>query len=61
MSRMSRREGRAYLRCVIKNKSMKTKLKAIGLLGTLKPKDTGMPSNTEELLNQVFSEFSKQG
>jgi len=61
MSRMSRREGRAYLRCVIKNKSVKTQLKAIGLLGTLKPKDMGMSSNTEELLNQVFSEFSKQG
>ena len=61
MSRLPRRERSTYLRCVIENKSMKTQLKAIGLLGTLKPKDTGMPSNTEELLNQVFSEFSKQG
>ena len=61
MSRLPRRERSTYLRCVIKNKSMKTQLKAIGLLGTLKSKDSGMPSNTEELLNQVFSEFSKQG
>ncbi|PIP61033.1 hypothetical protein COW99_06275 [Candidatus Roizmanbacteria bacterium CG22_combo_CG10-13_8_21_14_all_38_20] len=40
---------------------MKTQLKAIGLLGTLKPKDMGIPSNTEELLNQVFGELSNQG
>ena len=39
---------------------MKTPLKAIGLLGTLKPQGT-MPSNTEELLNQVFGELTKQG
>ena len=57
---MPRREWSTYLRCVIKNISMKTQLKAIGLLGTLKPKDSGMPSNTEELLNQVFGELSKQ-
>jgi len=61
MSRLPRREWGTYLRCVIKNKCMKTQLKAIGLLGTLKSKDSGMPSNTEELLGQVFGELSRQG
>jgi len=40
---------------------METKLKAIGILGSLKSKDVGMPSNTEELLGQVFSELVKHG
>lgn len=39
---------------------MKTPLKAVGLLGTLKPSGT-MSSNTEELLGQVFAELSKEG
>ncbi|OIP05401.1 hypothetical protein AUK14_01685 [Candidatus Berkelbacteria bacterium CG2_30_39_44] len=38
---------------------MQTKLKAIGILGSLKPKDAGMSSNTEELLGQVFGELAK--
>lgn len=38
---------------------MQTKLKAIGILGSLKPKDSGMPSNTEELLGEVFGELTK--
>ena len=38
---------------------MRTKLKAIGILGSLKPKDAGMSSNTEELLEQVFGELAK--
>jgi multimeric flavodoxin WrbA len=39
----------------------KPSLKAIGLLGTLKPKGGEMGSNTEELLGQVFGELSKLG
>jgi len=39
----------------------KSPLKAVGLLGTLKPKGGEMESNTEELLGQVFKELSKLG
>lgn len=39
----------------------KPSLKALGLLGSLKSKESGMGSNTEELLGQVFGELSKHG
>lgn len=36
-------------------------MKALGLLGTLKPAGSPVPSNTEELLDQVLAELAAQG
>ncbi|PIR56678.1 MAG: hypothetical protein COU72_04980, partial [Parcubacteria group bacterium CG10_big_fil_rev_8_21_14_0_10_41_35] len=64
MSSLPRRQRKAHLRYVDDRESnnmnfMKTQLKALGILGSLKPEDAGMPSNTEELLGQVFGELAK--
>lgn len=40
---------------------MEKKLKALGILGTLKPSAEGEKSNTEELLDEVFARLRAHG